>query len=104
MLSKKFKDKKLRLKYSQVEFNRCVNKFLFIYTLNELNVKKNLREKLVPYFTKKLDNKTSKVKISRRCILVNRARVSHRLFGISRVVLRDILGAGMVPGYFKASW
>lgn len=104
MLAKKIKDIKIREKYSKIELNRNLNKFLFINVLNTKDLAKEQKKKLIPYFTKKLDRKISKVKIHRRCVLVNRSRVSHRVFGISRVILREMLRAGVIPGYSKAAW
>jgi ribosomal protein S14 len=104
MFSKKIKDIKLRTRYSRIELNRNVTKFLFINVLNAQKIGKKQKTKLIPYFTKKLDKKISKVKVQRRCVLVNRARVSHRLFGVSRIALREMLRAGVIPGYSKAVW
>ncbi len=104
MLSKKIKDIKIRKKYFRAELNKNLTKFLFTNVLNAENIDKEEKRKLIPYFTKKLDKNISKVKIHRRCVLVNRSRVSHRVFGISRVVLREMLKAGVIPGYFKAAW
>jgi ribosomal protein S14 len=104
MLSKKIKDLKIREKYFRRELNRDVTKFLFINVLNTQKIQKKQRKKLIPYFTSKLDKKISKVKVQRRCVLVNRARVSHRVFGVSRIALREMLKSGVIPGYSKAAW
>lgn len=104
MLSKKIKDIRIREKYFRRELNRDVTKFLFINILNTQKIQKNQKKKLIPYFTSRLDKKISKVKVQRRCVLVNRARVSHRAFGVSRIVLRDMLKSGVIPGYTKAVW
>ncbi len=104
MLSKKVKDIRIRKKFFRAELNKNVTKFLFTNVLNGKNLDIEEKNKLIPYFTKKLDKNISKVKMHRRCVLVNRSRVSHRAFGISRVALREMLKAGVVPGYFKAAW
>jgi len=104
MLSKKFKDIKLRNKYFRIESNRNLTKFLFVNVLNAQKMQEKQKKKLIPYFTKKLDRKISKVKVQRRCVLVNRARVSHRVLGISRIALREMLRSGVIPGYSKAAW
>lgn len=104
MLAKKVKDIRIRKKYFRTELNKNLTKFLFTNVLNAKNLDIEQKLKLVPYFTKKLDKTISKVKIHGRCVLVNRSRVSHRVFGISRIALREMLKAGIIPGYFKAAW
>jgi len=104
MLSKKIKDIRIREKYFRRELNRDVTKFLFINVLNAKNIQRKQKKRLIPYFTRRLDKKISKVKVQRRCVLVNRARVSHRVLGVSRIALREMLKSGVIPGYTKAVW
>ena len=42
--------------------------------------------------------------ITRRCLLTNRSRAIYRPFGLSRLVLRDLIQFGLLPGYTKAIW
>jgi ribosomal protein S14 len=103
MLSAKIKDIKFRKAYNQTEKKRRLNKFLFI---NLLNNKKNNFEKLksvTPQFITKL-HYNSKVRLTRRCVLNNRSRGVLRLFGVSRIQLRDMMQFGLIPGYSKAVW
>lgn len=54
--------------------------------------------------SKLLSRSSSKIRITRRCVFTNRGRVSNRKLGISRILLRELLKAGIVPGYSKAVW
>ncbi|MFN8310260.1 MAG: 30S ribosomal protein S14 [Chitinophagales bacterium] len=52
----------------------------------------------------KLPKNSSKVRLRNRCKLTGRARGYVRLFGISRIVFRDLASDGKIPGVTKASW
>ncbi len=39
-----------------------------------------------------------------RCALTGRARGNYRKFKLCRIALRDLAGAGQIPGMAKASW
>ena len=104
MLSLKKKDFKIRQKFLNTEHARRVNKFLFVNALSE---KKSVSlEKIFTAFYKKSPNRrlSSKVRITRRCVINNRNRSVVRPFGISRVYLRELLQFGLLPGYSKAVW
>ena len=47
---------------------------------------------------------SSRVRIRNRCVLTGRARGYYRRFGLSRIMLRDLASAGILPGVTKASW
>ena len=47
---------------------------------------------------------SSKVRIRNRCALTGRPRGFYRKFGLSRIALRELASAGMLPGVTKASW
>ncbi len=40
----------------------------------------------------------------RRCWRCGRPRAVYRKFGICRICLRELAGAGMIPGMRKSSW
>jgi len=42
-------------------------------------------------------------KIVRRCIITNRSKTI-RPFKISRILAREMIGFGIIPGYKKAVW
>ena len=52
----------------------------------------------------KLPKNSSAVRLHNRCKLTGRPRGYMRIFGISRVLFRDMALAGKIPGVRKASW
>lgn len=100
MLSFKYKDIKKRNQFLKTELKLKALKY---YYVNTLNSNKNLRKHIITYFLRET-KKISKTKLQRRCTLTNRARVSNRAFGISRVKLREMLKFNIFPGYKKAIW
>jgi small subunit ribosomal protein S14 len=52
----------------------------------------------------KLPKNASPVRGRNRCKLTGRPRGYMRVFGISRVVFRDMALAGKIPGVTKSSW
>ena len=52
----------------------------------------------------KMPRNSSATRIRNRCSITGRARGTYRKFGISRIVLRDMVAAGVIPGLRKASW
>ena len=106
MLSTKIRDIKTRNSFYRVEKLKKVKKFLFI---NFLNCKKqthyNRGYLLISFLKKKqkLKIKTG-VRISNNCIFNNRSKGVLRPYGISRILMRDMLQFGVLPGYSKAVW
>ena len=47
---------------------------------------------------------SSKVRVKNRCSLTGRPRAYHGYFGVSRVMLRELASAGLIPGLKKSSW
>jgi small subunit ribosomal protein S14 len=47
---------------------------------------------------------SSSVRVRNRCSLTGRPRGYYRKFGLSRIALRELASAGMLPGVVKASW
>ncbi|MDR2030588.1 MAG: 30S ribosomal protein S14 [Puniceicoccales bacterium] len=52
----------------------------------------------------KLPKNSCAVRIRNRCALTGRARGFHRRFGVSRLVLRELVAYGSIPGVMKSSW
>ena len=52
----------------------------------------------------KLPRNSSKVRMRNRCKLTGRPRGYVRLFGVSRVTLREMAQFGLIPGLTKSSW
>jgi small subunit ribosomal protein S14 len=51
-----------------------------------------------------LPRNAAKVRIRLRCQLTGRSRGNYRKFRLCRVALRELAGAGQIPGLVKASW
>jgi small subunit ribosomal protein S14 len=51
-----------------------------------------------------LPRNSSKVRIRNRCEVTGRPRAYYRKLGVSRIALRDLGSAGMIPGLVKSSW
>jgi small subunit ribosomal protein S14 len=52
----------------------------------------------------KLPKNSSSVRVGNRCSQTGRARGYMGFFGVSRIVLRELAHAGILPGVKKASW
>ncbi|WP_185873118.1 30S ribosomal protein S14 [Blattabacterium cuenoti] len=77
------------------------------------------REKMVLKFSKKrkflkesknydllqrLPRDSSPVRLRNRCTISGRCRGYMRKFGVSRIVFRNLVYQGLIPGIKKASW
>ena len=51
-----------------------------------------------------LPRNSAKVRLRNRCAITGRPRGFYRKFGISRIMLREMAGFGLLPGVKKASW
>ena len=52
----------------------------------------------------KLPRNSCPTRLNRRCAVSGRSRSYYRKFDISRIALRDLALAGMLPGMRKSSW
>jgi small subunit ribosomal protein S14 len=104
MHSLKIKDLKSRSAFQKSEQFKLANKLIFTNTLNKNAENKSASKKFFFIERKRKSKLSSKVIITRRCIINNRGRGVFRPFGISRVYLRELLQFGLVPGYSKAVW
>ncbi len=52
----------------------------------------------------KLPRNGAQVRFRNRCLITGRPRGNYRLFGLSRITLRELASNGMIPGVRKASW
>ena len=96
------KDLNIRKLYFQHEIQNKAIKYTLIRYLNENKLLFNAR--FAFNALKKQKGRFSKTQIVRRCVLTGRAKSSLRLFGISRILLRDLISCGFVPGYKKCVW
>ena len=51
-----------------------------------------------------LPRNSARVRVRNRCALSGRPRGYHRKFGLSRIAVRELGSAGLIPGLIKASW
>ncbi len=51
-----------------------------------------------------LPRNSSKVRIRNRCEISGRPRAYYRKLRMSRIALRDLGSAGLIPGLVKSSW
>jgi len=107
MLSKKIKDIKIRDSFYKIEKLKKLKKFVFINLINNEKIKNgHSRNYFLSFFSKKkqkISNK-SRVRMTNRCVLNNRSRGVLRPYSISRILLRNLMQFGIVPGYSKAVW
>jgi small subunit ribosomal protein S14 len=52
----------------------------------------------------KLPRNGSKTRLRNRCGLTGRPRGYYRKFRMSRIALRELASAGLIPGVVKSSW
>lgn len=52
----------------------------------------------------KLPKNSSSVRLHNRCKITGRSKGYIRLFGVSRVIFREMANQGLIPGVRKASW
>lgn len=52
----------------------------------------------------KLPRNASPVRLHNRCNISGRPRGYIRMFGVSRIVFRDLANDGRIPGITKSSW
>ncbi len=52
----------------------------------------------------KLPRNSSPVRIKNRCAISGRSRGYLRMFGVSRIVFRELAREGNIPGVKKSSW
>ena len=51
-----------------------------------------------------LPRSSSKTRIRNRCLVTGRPRAFYRKLKMSRIALRDLGSAGLIPGLVKSSW
>lgn len=106
MLSAKIQDLKIRKAFAKIEKIKKIKKFLFVHLLNTTNT--NLIERnFLLISLLKIQNKynfKTRVRMTNRCVLNNRNRGVFRPYGISRILMRDLMQFGVLPGYTKAVW
>ena len=87
LMVKKFKNKRLNLKKK----------------INNRNISMEERFKLQSKINE-LPRDGSRTRVRNRCELTGRARGVYRKFGLSRIKIRELSMAGLLPGVVKSSW
>jgi len=104
MLVSKIKDLKLRKSFVRFEFSKKVTKFL---VTNLLSKKKILASKNIlgiQSLALRLNSRVSKLRLKNRCLLSNRNKGVSKYYTLSRIVMREFIQFGIIPGYTKAVW
>ncbi len=111
MYYSKKKNVKNRLLFSKKEKVGIVFRYIFFNLINRFKLKKesNLFSKILAVWQSLRDKNflkfNSKTRLRRRCNISNRNRGSYRSFGgLSRIVVKDFIHSGVIPGYKKAVW
>ena len=100
----KIKDTKKRNLFKKLELQNTLKNFIYKNILYYISQNSKLKYKKMLYFQiLKKKKKSFLTKIVRRCIVTNRSK-SIRPFKISRMLARELIGFGIIPGYSKAVW
>lgn len=101
----KFKDNKFRKSFKHFEYKYKLRSFLYknILTYIYRNSFSINYKKMIFFQILKKKKKNFLTKIVRRCIITNRSKAI-RPFKISRILAREMMGFGIIPGYKKAVW
>ena len=87
LMVKKFRDKRLNLKKK----------------INDRDISMEDRFKL-QLIINDLPRDGSRVRVRNRCEITGRARGFYSKFGLSRIKIRELGMAGLLPGVVKSSW
>jgi len=101
MLYLKEKDLKIRKKFFKFEKINKINKYLLTIALKNKNFNNIIKILLK---IQKRSCKISKTKLNGRCLLTNRNKGVNKSYLVSRIVLRNLMQFGIVPGFKKAVW
>jgi ribosomal protein S14 len=107
MLHSKFKDIKFRNQFFKIEKKRIADNFvcnnLLAYVARNKKFSQIEKKK---FYLKNFSQKKLRVKnrLMRRCVITNRSRGITKDFKISRILSRELMGFGIIPGYKKAVW
>jgi len=107
MLSAKIQDLKIRKAFAKIEKIKKIKKFLFVNLLNTTTNNNLIDRNFLLISLLKIQNKynfKTRVRMTNRCVLNNRNRGVFRPYGISRILMRDLMQFGVLPGYTKAVW
>ena len=105
MLSSKVKDFKNRKLFLKVEKSQILYKFILINLLNNPFSKRTKSLFLYKYFKRfnAIKYKTS-TRILNKCVISNRNRKVFSQLKLSRLIAKELLAFGLIPGYKKSIW
>jgi len=103
MLALKIKDLKFRKLFLKNEKKIKISKFLLTNLLSFAK-KKAISINPTFLFLQYKTKKSSKTRLTNRCVYTNRTKGVNRYYSLSRIVLRDFMQFGIIPGYTKAVW
>ena len=99
MTKKVINDKRNRLLFKKFEL-----KHISIKTLaNDSKISANLRHKFNLELNE-LPRNCSITRIRNRCIITGRSRGVYKKLKISRILAKEYINSGLLPGYTKSSW
>lgn len=99
-------------KVSSIKRNDKRKKLVKSYSKVRLDLKNKIYDKTKPLDERfslvmllaKLPRNSARNRIRNRCELTGRPRGTFRKFKLSRNMIREFAGKGMLPGLIKASW
>ena len=99
-------------KTSSIEKNKRRERLTKAHAPRRLALKKTVMDKTISAEERfaaqlklaEMPRNGSKVRIRNRCEVSGRSRAVYRRFKLSRIILRDMVSQGLVPGVTKSSW
>ena len=99
-------------KQSSIQKNLNRKKIVKKFNNRRQSLKKKIMQKSLPMEERfKIQSKlndlprdSSKIRVRNRCELTGRTRGVYRKFGLSRIKIRELSMAGLLPGVIKSSW
>jgi small subunit ribosomal protein S14 len=99
-------------KKSAVNRNLRVQALVKQYAAKRVELKKIANDEALPLEERfearlklaELPRSSSKTRIRNRCLVTGRPRAFYRKLKMSRISLRDLGSAGLIPGLVKSSW
>ena len=99
-------------KTSLIDKNYKCSLIIKKYKNKRLNLKKKLKNRnlsmeerfKIQNLLNDLPKNSSRVRYRNRCKLTGRARGVYRMFGLSRIKIRELSLDGKLPGIVKSSW
>ena len=99
-------------KISSIEKNKRRRRLVAKYAAKRAALKATANDSTLPQEERfaarlklaELPRNSSKERIRNRCDLTGRPRGYYRKFRMSRIALRELASAGLIPGVVKSSW